>query len=223
MGSSRKLSFHYTQWHLLIFCKNTSVLEIWTGPPNALPLPCQICNKLGLIFWKHPWGTQQTECPPFLGSCQSVSLQGKQNSSLWNGHCYYFQMVVLFTFFPFIRQRLNECPGLRKVLWEDSKIDPALEEPREGEEAGETALAGFWGKASRSANTMRATMCQELGQMWSLPSVHSIPALCREWTLFILQNHFSIADMMTLYPSILKHESLKKAILLHNQNHLHHT
>lgn len=93
------------------------------------------------------------------------------------------------------------------------EIDPALEELREGREAG-----GFLGMASRSANTVHAAMCQVLVQTRSWPQCTEVHPLHGGGELIhlFLQNLFKTADMMTLH--ILKHESLNKAILLHHQN-----
>lgn len=88
MGGSRKLSCHYTQSHLLIFCKNMSILEI--GLQHPMPYHLLLFSALLLTQPHFPENTpKETDPLSSLDSCQSASLQGKQTS--------HFQMLTAIT------------------------------------------------------------------------------------------------------------------------------
>lgn len=179
MGTSRKLSFHHAQWHLLILCKNMYVLEILAVSPNALPL---FFSDLLLI--QPGKAHKKPDSPhPLIPASQNVC---KKREPTFICHCYYASCAVHN--FPISVTEINECRALCEVLWEDSKTDPALQELSVRERTGITAQADFSGMFSLpfSKNyTVHVPVCQAPGQMQFLPPVVLTPSLCRKWALFI--------------------------------------
>lgn len=147
MGSSGKLSFHYAQQHLLIFCKNTSVLETLAATSNALPL----FFKMFLIQPPFPANAHKELDSPHPSIPASRQICKKNQPPTFKCSLLSHLCVHIFRIHSI---EINGCLELCKVLREDANTDPALKELSVVKRTGITVSAGrFLWKELHWANT----------------------------------------------------------------------